>query len=413
MPLVTPPSMEGPGLQINLGLNDDLLIAENVTVVSTNGNAVFAEDAAHVITVAGSLDAHRNAITIAAAPGSSGFVLTISDTGQVTADDVAVVLSNTAFDLTNDGTITSVWGISATEVSTASVITNTGTLTTERAAIMLSGDGQIRLENSGTIDAGSTAYDHSAGAGTDLIRNTGLIRGGINLGGGNDVYDGRGGQITGVVFAGLGDDRFAPGQGVETLQGSEGRDVLDFRAGGGLRVALDGSLAGTGAAAGDTYTGIEDVLGSAQGDDTLRGDDQANRLAGNGGEDRLSGAGGADVLTGGAGRDTLTGGTGADVFLFNAPGQGGDRISDFGNVDRIGISRAGFDLGGTGDDLPAGRFHSGRTNQAQDANDRFIFRTGDETLWFDRDGKGGAGPVLIADLQDGARMTAADIFLLA
>ena len=53
-----------------------------------------------------------------------------------------------------------------------------------------------------------------------------------------------------------------------------------------------------------------------------------------------------------------------------------------------------------------------QANLAQDANDRFIFRTTDQTLWFDVDGTGGGGPRLIADLQAGAVVTAADILLL-
>jgi hypothetical protein len=61
--------------------------------------------------------------------------------------------------------------------------------------------------------------------------------------------------------------------------------------------------------------------------------------------------------------------------------------------------------------LGIGRFKSGGNNQAGDGNDRFIFRTGDETLWFDRDGTGGAAPVLIADLQNGATMTYQDIVI--
>ncbi len=57
-------------------------------------------------------------------------------------------------------------------------------------------------------------------------------------------------------------------------------------------------------------------------------------------------------------------------------------------------------------------FHKGATNQAAEGDDRFIFRTGDTTLWFDSDGRGGAGPVLIADLQDGAKLSAFNFDIL-
>lgn len=41
-----------------------------------------------------------------------------------------------------------------------------------------------------------------------------------------------------------------------------------------------------------------------------------------------------------------------------------------------------------------------------------FFRTTDKTLWFDIDGVRGEGPVLIADLQDSAVFTAADILMI-
>ncbi|QLQ19085.1 MAG: hypothetical protein HZT43_10980 [Exiguobacterium profundum] len=50
-------------------------------------------------------------------------------------------------------------------------------------------------------------------------------------------------------------------------------------------------------------------------------------------------------------------------------------------------------------------------NFAQDANDRFIFRTTDRTLWFDADGTGSGASFLVASLQNVATMTAADIVI--
>lgn len=51
-------------------------------------------------------------------------------------------------------------------------------------------------------------------------------------------------------------------------------------------------------------------------------------------------------------------------------------------------------------------------NLAQTAAQRFIFNTTDKTLWFDGDGNGAQGPVLLADLQQSATLTAGDISLL-
>ncbi len=61
--------------------------------------------------------------------------------------------------------------------------------------------------------------------------------------------------------------------------------------------------------------------------------------------------------------------------------------------------------------LAAAAFQSSADNIAQDADDRFIFRTTDQTVWFDVDGNGTGAAVLIADLQAGAVVTAADFLI--
>ena len=66
---------------------------------------------------------------------------------------------------------------------------------------------------------------------------------------------------------------------------------------------------------------IENAVGGG-GDDTLNGNDAANRLEGGAGVDTLIGGAGNDTLIGGLGLDTLTGGAGNDVFVFNASDQG-------------------------------------------------------------------------------------------
>jgi hypothetical protein len=53
------------------------------------------------------------------------------------------------------------------------------------------------------------------------------------------------------------------------------------------------------------------------------------------------------------------------------------------------------------------------SNQAMDATDRFIFRNSDKTLWFDANGTGSGGPVMVADLQSGATLVRTDIVIYA
>ena len=83
-------------------------------------------------------------------------------------------------------------------------------------------------------------------------------------------------------------------------------------------------------ALGDTFTGINNLIGSGQAD-TLTGNAEANTLRGGAGDftDTLSGGAGNDILEGGAGADILAGGEGDDTYLFNA-GDGTDTITDDG-----------------------------------------------------------------------------------
>jgi serralysin len=61
---------------------------------------------------------------------------------------------------------------------------------------------------------------------------------------------------------------------------------------------------------------IENAIGGA-GNDSITGNEVANRLTGNAGTDTLTGAQGEDVLAGGKGNDTLDGGDGTDTAVFS------------------------------------------------------------------------------------------------
>jgi Ca2+-binding RTX toxin-like protein len=161
--------------------------------------------------------------------------------------------------------------------------------------------------------------------------------------------------------------------------------------------------------------------GSILGDVLLGGsrdsvDNRQGRIEGlvslGGNNDSFEGGARAERVEGGAGRDALSGGGGADVIVYALASHGRDKISDWQAADQFEIDASGFGGGLVVGDLAAGRFHAGTTNRAQDGNDRFIFRTTDATLWFDKDGKGGAAAVLIADLQAGAKLGSADIFIV-
>ncbi|MGK9168837.1 hypothetical protein KXR53_21155 [Inquilinus limosus] len=151
------------------------------------------------------------------------------------------------------------------------------------------------------------------------------------LGVANDIASGAAGKD--YLAGGLGDDSLSGGAGDDLLEGGTGADSLDGGDGidaagyatslAGVQASLDRPAGNTGAAAGDTYSGIENLLGSAFAD-RLEGDAGANALRGGAGDDRIGGLGGDDRLVGGDGNDVIAGGSGRDRIYGGA---GDDRIA--------------------------------------------------------------------------------------
>ena len=276
------------------------------------------------------------------------------------------------------------------------------------------GQALIRVANRGTLSGETQAYVGSING--DTLMNAGLILGDIAMGDGDDRFNTREGRFDGIFNAGAGNDTVSGNAARdEEFNGGGGIDALDFRGGPAVRVALDGSFENSGAAAGDTYISFENVMGTAAAD-RITGSTAANRLAGGGGVDTISGGNGADTLIGNRGADVMTGGLGNDVFLFNVLTDCGDKISDFtnlsGNNDILHINAAAFGGGLVAGAVTIAMFVARADNLAQDADDRFIFRTTDKTVWFDADGNGAAAAVMVADLQDTATFARGDILLI-
>lgn len=133
-----------------------------------------------------------------------------------------------------------------------------------------------------------------------------------------------------------GDDTIHSFAGADTLDGGDGNDTALFTAGPAVTVDLDDAGDAT-SSAGDTLISIENLTGSATGDDVLSGNALANSLVGNGGDDTLAGEGGDDILTTGEGADIIEGGT---VGIGEA---GNDVVTDF----TIDVDTFGFDFDGS------------------------------------------------------------------
>jgi len=415
---------EGIGIRYDLGTVDGIYVGGTSAITSTTATAIFGTGSGRFATIRGAVFGHSFGIDLGQSQtldsGQHIQVIAGAFVGSNLADNSAAIRfrgGNSA--LSNAGEISGYDGVqwSANGAGQTKII-NTGAVTATHYAFYKFGGSTetTQLINTGSIQGNTAAYMSTGFGSIDKIINRGSMIGNVYLVDGNDLYDGRGGTVLGTIYGENGNDTFLPGMGAEQINGGTGTDTLDFRPVGGVRVALDGGFINTGAAAGDSYSGIESVSGSNTDADVLRGDSLANSFYGGGGNDVLAGQAGNDTLVGGIGADVLNGGLGDDVFVFVTASQGGDVIVDFsnrsGNDDAFRLSAAGFGAGLTAGPLATAHFWTSTSNLAHDGNDRFIFRTTDKTLWFDANGTAAGGLVLLADLQASAVVTAADIVLV-
>ncbi|MFJ5486731.1 hypothetical protein ACIKTA_03430 [Hansschlegelia beijingensis] len=200
------------------------------------------------------------------------------------------------------------------------------------------GDDLIEITTRATVDGGSgddvvRYFHHTVSPFAQPIF--------IELGDGDDFVDGASSfpspytSQTYIAFTngGAGDDTVVAGSGQDRFNGGEGVDEISY-AFETAAVSVDlGAGVAAGAAAGDQWTSVENVTGTAF-NDTITGDGAANRLSGGRGKDVLAGGAGDDTLDGGVGADTMQGGRGDDDYYvqhvadraLEATGEGDDRV---------------------------------------------------------------------------------------
>lgn len=485
MPLRRAKSSFSTGLQIVLQPDQDLLVAEDVWVQSTDDHAIGSRIGGQTVRIAGTVQAEYDAIRFGhlldgepSLTVESRVTMIIERTGQLLSDESAGArLLAEAADVVNrgriigeDGFIFDNMNLSVIRDRAASSLLNAGLILAWRYdAVWVQSEVAYRLVNTGKIVAmDATREAIRLDAASFTIRNDGVIYGDIRIvsggrfvntgtlilpdgaslgstmgavtfvntgrieapGGGaaqvtlssrGDLYDGFRGALKGLIIGSGGNDRFLPGRGAETIdggitQGATETDTLDFTQSAGVWVDIENPAFNRGVAAGDSYADMDIILGSLRGADFFIGGQYAERLVGNGGADTLIGGAGNDTLHGGLGRDRLTGGDGDDAFYFARPKEGGDVIVDFSNTgqnDVLQFDAAGFGLRGfaTGP-LAAERFRMGETNRAGDRDDRFIYDTRTDALWFDRDGSAGRyRPVMLAVFLGDPVLAADDIYI--
>jgi Ca2+-binding RTX toxin-like protein len=124
-----------------------------------------------------------------------------------------------------------------------------------------------------------------------------------------------GNQKDNRLFGSAGNDTLDGGAGADYLSGGTGVDTISYLNAwwSGVTASLASPMTNAGDAAGDTYSSVENISGSAF-NDTLAGNSGANTIVGNTGDDTIEGLAGNDKLGGNDGNDILSGGLGADYL---------------------------------------------------------------------------------------------------
>lgn len=358
------------------------------------------------VLMAGDRNTLRNAGEIFSSNGSgvyfNGIGSIVENSGTISGGEYGVIAASGNYSILNSGTIESGAGVFTAAlyldgVGIGKTLVNSGLIRAmgveSSTAVVVAGGNLTSIVNTGTILAlGGLAVDASLTTGamhltnsgvimgpanqlftvlassqSDTIINTGTISRSVSLGGGDDLFDGTGGFVGGIVYGGDGSDTFHVSDTQVVIFEGEGEGTADhvlstvsFALSAGSEIEaltlLGSATDGTGNEYGNSLTGSgmdnrlvaglgNDSLDGRFGDDTLRGDGGGDLLLGGDGNDvlrggavgdsvyggdgddvlwgdaandRLFGDAGEDVLIGGAGRDTLAGGAEGDTFRFRA-----------------------------------------------------------------------------------------------
>jgi Ca2+-binding RTX toxin-like protein len=260
---------------ITLAAGENLYVAEDVDIFVEQNYGIHAVGLSDIVIEGSVISDDDDAVyanTLSDPANKIG--ITVTSNGRIRAlDDTAVELSGPNCSLDNAGTITAyseAIGVSG-DAGDTTIITNSGKISSSaQMGIYSSSSGTVVLQNSGVILSGhgfssgsGIAYNSGDGlTDTSLITNTGRMVGKIEMGYGNDLYDGRKGHVTGAVTDFGGNDRIYGGTESNVFDSGSGKDRLW---GGGGADSLEG---GTGA---DTFIfkTLGDSTVSARGRDTI------------------------------------------------------------------------------------------------------------------------------------------------
>ncbi len=266
----------------------------------------------------------------------------------------------------------------------------------------------IRLD-AANLNTGAAAGDTYTGieglvggAGNDTVVGNASANYLFGSGGNDNIYGQAGADY---LNGGAGTNQLWGGAGADTHIGGSGVDYAryDDVNWGSLTIRLDAPAANVGAAAvGDTYTGIEGLVGGL-GNDVVIGNASNNYLFGGGGADYINGLAGNDYLSGGAGADRFAFGTALNATT-NV-----DTVADFAHgVDDFNLAKSIFaSIGAT---LDASELRLGTA--AADANDYVIYNSANGQLFYDVNGNGAGGQTLFATVTAGTVLDIGDFMMV-
>ena len=310
------------GLATGGGGNDTLVGVENVigtsnddTLVSGDGaNRLDGGTGTDTVSYDGTTTAVAVNLTTQLASGGAGNDVLVSIENAIGGSGADSLTGSSAANLLSggDGNDTLV-GLGGDDVLLGgagddSLLGGDGIDTASYAAATAAVSVSLAASGGNTVSAGSDSFSSIenlvGSAYSDTLTGDALA----------NVLDG--GALNDTLVGGAGNDTLVGGAGDDSLVGGDGLDTASYAS---AAAAVTASLAASGAstvnAGSDSFSGIENLLGSAF-NDTLTGDAAANALDGGAGNDTLTGGDGDDTLIGGAGNDSLVGGVGTDTVSY-------------------------------------------------------------------------------------------------
>lgn len=143
-----------------------------------------------------------------------------ANSGTITAYEMGVVLDGPA-EATNTRLIIGT-GNAAFVMGYGGTLFNAGVIRSD-VDVAIRGTYSVEITNTGEID-GRVAHGDDA----DILSNSGIIRGLVDMADGTDTYDGRGGTVIGEIRGGDGNATLNGGAEADTLIGGRGEDVFLF-----------------------------------------------------------------------------------------------------------------------------------------------------------------------------------------